>query len=282
MKQSLTYQNYYKPIKQSFVFWLLIVQPIWGLAQPRTPNLEAQVMAICQAVADQEKLLTYLSADAILNYPLGVTREISGVNYVIAVDSVRGSENGYLFNAYTTIQFPGTARPLAFVGQNLQFGEGGIAQSSDTRLVLASHRKIPINEHIDLVLPADGHNYVEFDCEGFRSINLKGHFVFRSELLIPDPGWAASANEVIATFEVNTADIHNILASVSITPFQIRGLGGISFRVTNAVVDMSDFENPVGLVFPQEYRQIYGTNVELWRGFYLQEIENWPARRTDQ
>jgi hypothetical protein len=52
------------------------------------------------------------------------------------------------------------------------------------------------------------------------------------------------------------------MASVDLPAFHIAGMKDFSFKVTRAVVDMSDIANPAGLI-----------EDELWRGFYLEELE---------
>ncbi|MBD0255413.1 MAG: hypothetical protein ICV83_06810, partial [Cytophagales bacterium] len=82
-----------------------------------------------------------------------------------------------------------------------------------------------------------------------------------------------AADRVKATFEVNTTDLNNIIASVGITPFQVQGLDDFAFSVRNATVDMSDLANPAGFSFPADYQRAYGEDLQLWRGFYLQEVD---------
>jgi hypothetical protein len=59
---------------------------------------------------------------------------------------------------------------------------------------------------------------------------------------------------------------------INITPFKISGIDDVSFEVKNAVVDYSDIINPAGFVFPQGYQQAYGADINLWRGFYLNDL----------
>src|SRR5262249_16485989 len=156
------------------------------------------------------------------------------------------------------------------------FTKGGLAGITDTKLMLVAPQMIDMSSSLKLELTADGRNYVEFDCNGFKTINLKGVFHFTGDMFEPVPPQsvqsssasakpvssntpatpaALNAKDVTASFEINTNSLSNILATVEISPFKIHGLDGVSFEVKDAVVDYSDFANPAGASFPPEYQQ---------------------------
>ncbi|MFM8911385.1 MAG: hypothetical protein ACKOE6_00510, partial [Flammeovirgaceae bacterium] len=186
-------------------------------------------------------------------------------------DSAYSEERGWFFSAYASIKLPGSTRPLAFAAKNIAFNAGGLTSSTQVKLLLASDIETDLNDKISLILPADGRNFVEWDCNGFRSVNLKGEFIFSDEIVEPDTDLAKGETSVRAGFEINTKDINDILMSVSITPFKLRGVGDLSFEIKNAVADFSDIANPRGFIFPPQYQQTLGADIQLWRGFFIQE-----------
>jgi|GEM_PF-990149 len=248
--------------------------PVSYQAIPMTA-MEQRVYAAIDEVKNG-RMVSSLSEADLLDLPVGIAREINGTIYVIAIDSAYRADNGgqYL-SAYAALDMPGTGgerKRIAFSGKDIAFGKGGLSLSSSTRLVLASPQSFDISENVRMLLPADGRNYLEFDCSGFKSINLKGKFLFDPGMLIPDPELPDKKSVVTATLEINATDLNNLIVATSISPFQVKGLGGVTFSVTNAVVDMSDFANPPGFIFPSDYQQTYGPDIQLWRGFYLQEV----------
>ena len=58
----------------------------------------------------------------------------------------------------------------------------------------------------------------------------------------------------------------HVLASGKITRFAPTNTPDLQVEVANVTFDWSDFENPVGMVFPTNYT---GDMTNLWRGFYL-------------
>ena len=212
-----------------------------------------------------------MTEDDLSELPVGIAREVGGSTIIIAIDSAKRTRQGWFFSACASIKFPGSTTPLAFRVRNVAFNPNGLARTSQIRLLLASNHRFAVGEKLSIRLPADGRNYIEFDCGGFRTINLKGEFIFYKGFLVPDEKAGKGVNDVTATFEVNTSDVNNVLASVSITPFKIRGIKELSFEVKQATVDYSDLVNPSGFSFPQDYQQAFGDDIKLWRGFYLQE-----------
>jgi hypothetical protein len=236
-------------------------------------GFENAVNAKCKVVQENCKITTKLDESDLFELPIGISPQGCNGTTIIVIDSAyRTEKGGQFFSAYASIVIPGTSKPIAFAAKNIGFGKGGLKSSSQIKLVLVSKQTIKVNDNLTLELPADGHNYIEFDCDGFKAINLKGNFIFSDGLLKPDPDLAKGINTVTASFEVNTHDLSNIMTTVNITPFQISGLSDVSFEVHNAVVDYSDIVNPSGFIFPQGYQQTYGADITLWRGFYLQDL----------
>ena len=234
---------------------------------------EIKIHSLCKEVAENGRTTDKLSANDFADLPLGIARQSGGSTYIIAIDSAYSEERGWFFSAYASIKLPGTKQPIAFAAKNIAFNAGGLASSSQIKLLLVSTIKIEINDKISMLLPGDGRNFIEWDCNGFKSINLKGDFIFSDSVVEPDTDLAKGATTVTASFEINTKDLNDILIGVSITPFKIVGVDDLSFEVKNAVADFSDITNPKGFVFPPQYQQTFGADLQLWRGFFIQEAD---------
>jgi hypothetical protein len=251
---------------------LMMTLAIQGYADTLSTE-EKKVIAKTNYVKDNGLLTSLLSPGDVGTLPIGIVKEINGRAYIVAVDSARITPQGGFFSAYMAVQIPGTERKLAFKAENVGFSPNGVKFSNSTRLRLVSPVTIKISNHVDLYLPADGTvNYIEWDCNGFKSIKLGGTFIFDNTIFQPDKP-VTSLNDVRASFTVEATDLHNVVASLtSFTPFKVKGLGDVGFSVTNATVDMSDFANPASFNHPPEYTQTFGSDINLWRGFYLQNL----------
>lgn len=218
------------------------------------------VAGIFKEIQDSGHYVSALGAREMGHLPVGLVREINGRVYVIAIDSAWFTPTGAYLNAYFKFTFPGTTRDLIFGGKNIAFTPGGIGVSVNTKMVLLKDEVIALNEHVNLVFPGDGRNGIDWDCNGFKGANLSAVFEFDPNWLTPeDP----ALNQLKATLQVHVSDLNDIIVGVDLPAFHIAGLEDFTFKVTNAVVDLSDVANPGGL----------SVSDVLWRGFYLQELE---------
>jgi len=211
--------------------------------------------------------------DSAATLPFGIVKEIGITKYVIAIDSAYFAPGKSIFNAYMALEFPGSEDKIAFAAKNIAFNPKGVIPGNNTRLALVSEHKINIGPNLTLVLTPDANNYVEWDCNGFKGVKLKGYFELGKNILVPD-STASNADVVKAGFEVYCNDIHNFIAQVNITPFCMKGLKDVAFSVIDAVVDMSDFQNQAGMVFPPGYNtSAFGMQSSLWTGFYMRQVK---------
>ncbi len=246
--------------------------PERSLAQENTgQRLADKILAWHDEILTKGKTTNKLTREDLSSLPVGLIKDVGGISYMIIIDDAKFTPKGAFFNAYLTLEFKMSGHRLAFIGRNIGFHPGGIGATTSSKLELASEENIPISEDVNLRLKADGKNYVEFDCNGFKSVNLNGIFEFDTDFLMPyaEEG-STGAEKVTATLEVKSNDWGSLIASTSITPFQIPDVKGLSFSVRDAVIDFSDIANPVGFQFPKDY-MTSGGNINLWQGFFLRE-----------
>jgi len=234
--------------------------------------LHHETMATVAKVESTNNYAGNFDPDSAATLPFGIVKEIGVTRYIIAIDSAMFAPGKANFNAFMALEFPGSTDRIAFAAKNVAFNPKGVIPGNNTRLVLVSEHKIHIGPNLTLVLPDDGSNYVEWDCNGFKGVKLKGYFEFGKNILIPDS--TSGSTSVKASFDVYTNDVHNFMAQVSISPFCIKGLKDVSFYVSDASVDMSDFTNPTGMVFPPGYNGgAFGSQTSLWTGFYMKQLK---------
>ncbi len=234
---------------------------------------ETYITSLLAKIQENGNTVKELSEANLKNLPVGVKRTINNKEIVIGIDSALAAPGGIMINAYTQLKLNGETKRISFEVRHLLITPAGIASSQSSKMALISDIEIAISEQVHLILPGDGDNYIEWDCNGFKSVNLKGLFKFSGDVFIPDPELSKDQKEVTASFEVNAADPDDIVASVSITPFRISGLGDMAFEVKNAAVDMSDYANCEGFVFPATYKNDFKDQPALWRGFFLKELK---------
>ncbi len=248
---------------------LFFVLKVSFLAFSQRFSASSDIIAFCESVESENRLVGELNVDSLPSLPIGIHKNIAGVDYTIAVDSARFLTNGAYFDAYMALGIPGLENKIAFRATNIQFNPKGVIGGGNSKLYLAEDQRIRFGPNISMLFPGDGSNYVEWDCNGFKAVNLKAVFEFSRELIEP----LDTSSCVRASFEVYTSDVRNILITANISPFQLKGKNDFQFFVSEAVVDLSDDSNPAGAVFPDQILQVFGNNIQNWRGFYLKSIE---------
>jgi hypothetical protein len=231
-----------------------------------TPMIE-KVLAMNEKVSDPERQVGNFDPDSMPSLPIGLVKEVGQTNVIIAIDSAYFLPDGAYFSAYLALDFPGSDVPLAFAAKDIKFNPKGIIGGEQSKLKLVSKHVIELGPNTKLMLPDDGSNYVNWSCNGFESVNLHGFFLIEDGIISPPENSADTC--VTAEFEVNCEDVHNMMAMVDFSPFVVKGMDDFSFTVSEAYVDMSDYNNPLNVALPQCYQETYPDDIALWRGFYL-------------
>lgn len=211
-----------------------------------------------------------INADSIPTLPIGICKPIGKTIFCIAIDSAFFKQDKAYFNAYMALDFPGATRKLAFAGKGINFNPSGVLFGEGVRLHLVSDATLNLGPNVKLFLKGDGSNYIEFDCNGYKRTHFKGEFRFKKGILEPT---TAGAEYVTATVDVTLEDIQNLYASVTFSPFMVKGLKDYKFNVSEASVDLSDFQNP-SATLPTSFTEALGSGGDqnLWRGFYLKNL----------
>ena len=255
----------------ALLFLLLSCSVFSQMPPPQSNPLADEVFSICDKVQSEGRIAGNLPEDDNASLPMGIAKTIAGTQYVIAIDSARFFPNKALCSAFMAVDLPGAMDRIAFAAKNIAINPKGVMSSANSRLMLVSEHHIKISQKVMLILKNDGTNYIEWDCNGFKTINLKGYFEFSNTILIPDSSASTPNGKVIASFEIHTNDIHSFITQVSITPFTLKSIKDVSFTVLDATVDLSELANAPGMVFPAGYQQS-SPDVNQWQGFYLKQF----------
>jgi hypothetical protein len=235
--------------------------------------LQSYILSLSNKVETENKLVGNMNPDSAANLPFGIVKEIGATRYIICIDSAKYLSNAAFMSAYMAMEFPGSQQKICFSAQNIAFNPKGVMPGPNTKLVLVSEHRISLGPKITMVLKPDGYNYVEWDCNGFSAVNLKGYFEFDPGMIYPDPENAVQDSVVRATFQIRTNDIHNMVVQTSMAPFCVRGMEGMSFTVVDATADFSELANAPNMIFPQGYNlSNYAGDPLLWTGFYMRNF----------
>lgn len=241
-----------------------------------TTNLEQHILNLQATVQSRRALTAELRSDEPHVMPIGIFGKGGGEGKPpIILDDVVLYPTYAEFKAYAVLTLPGATEPMYFATPSpiKMSYNGGILGTA--RIELVSDKKIKMmGGEVDFTV-LKSKSYLEFDCKGFKRAGL-GVSVDMPKKLVPED---ASGNQILEQrvkgyFAVEFGDMNDIIAQLSIDPFQLRGTKGVTITATDAIIDLSDINNSPNMVFPKDYERDYfdGVDLSLWRGFYLKNL----------
>ncbi len=185
-------------------------------------------------------------------------------------------ENAAWINASFLVQNP-DGRVTAFSGERIALTDAG-AQWCDAQMLLNGGEQTVGDDELPILIKSfnpdnETGTFVTFSCDGFEGFHLEGEYHFDTNHLRL-VGQTAPNNKVIARFSIDTEIWGQFTAAVSFNgPFEIVGVDDVQFTVSNAFIDYSDTANPTDTACVSYVNEAKnGSNVLLWRGFFVQNI----------
>ncbi|TRX61200.1 hypothetical protein FNH22_03855 [Fulvivirga sp. M361] len=225
-------------------------------------------------VTRENRLTDVLSSGDLVDLPIGINKEIDDKQYIIIIDSVAITPEAAYLTAYMSLPIPNSEQNLAFRGSNIRFTQSG-GLTGDVKLELLEDLSFELSENAMISLKGDGSTFVEWDCYGFKSLGIGADIAFSRDYLRPDNAdGSVGDGRVTAGFQTVVNDWSDLIVTMSLPAFQVKGLDGFGFTAENVVFDFSDLNNAANVVFPEGYESTLMTpdNPELWQGFYIREL----------
>ena len=187
-----------------------------------------------------------------LNLPVGVVKAGGAVDYTILIDRIQFTKEGALMDVYVSLPFLKQDREL--LSTVLYRFQRQAALPGNARVFLLGDHVMKLTSTSMITLKGSDRSYVEFDCDGFQGIHLDAELEFSTDLLVPeDSNGEPSTERLKLAFSIYTQSLNDIVAQISLPPFQVKGLGGFGFHVKQAYLDWSDLSNPSEILFPAGY-----------------------------
>ena len=234
----------------------------------------AYINGLYEKVLSESRFSDVIDANVTVDLPRGIKKTIGGRDYVVLVDTIHVTPKGAWINVYCVLELPWNGNRVYFSADHIELTPGGLTGAFNLSLV--KEIPIPFGKNTLTILADNSATYVKFACDGFQSFGFKARYDFSPDILIPEDsnGTVNKNGKVSATFAVQGTDLSDIVAQVSINPFQVKGLDGFGFYVSEAILDLSDLNNPTGIKFPNDYQPVldsYGVPA-LWQGFYMHDL----------
>jgi len=132
------------------------------------------VDSLFNIVISENRFVYNLDTSLFYNLPVGiVSKNSNNPDYAILIDEVVLYQDRAIFSASMLITNPVNGEKLAFAARDIEFTyKGGL--SGVIRLELINENNVTFCKDINLYILKG--SYVECDCNGFKSLHLKGKF----------------------------------------------------------------------------------------------------------
>lgn len=222
-------------------------------------------------VKDNKRFVETFDETVLLDLPMGIKKTIGNIEYSIILESMTMLADGAYLNAYMVFDMPDSEKKLAFAGHNIKFSRnGGLAAGA--KLMLLGDHASKIGPETLLIFKGEESTFVEWDCNGFKSMGLSAEIEFSRNLFVPDSLHGETGDaRVKGRFTTVVSDWNDILAEISIQPFQVKGLKGFGFNIKRAVFDHSSVRGVPGMSFPSGYES--ALTGPMWQGIFIDEMK---------
>lgn len=227
-------------------------------------------------VEEEQRFMESLDALSEIELPVGIVKAGGSVDYSILIDRMTFTTTGAIMDVYVSLALPQAGQRIAFHGKVPLSHDGGIAGTAKVNLV--GDHNIQMG-NTKLTIKGTENTYVQFDCDGFQGVSLDAIVQFSRNLLIPEDENGQPVKDETKLVKINfttyAQSLNDLMVSVTVPPFQVNGLSGFGFSVTQAFMDWSDLANPPGITFPEDYASPFVAAGQplLWQGFYLDQLE---------
>ena len=224
-----------------------------------------------------------LNEESPIHLPLGMKRTIGGMEVTIAVNRFALRATSTELGVYAKAVLPqgdqGKRRVLFFGVEGVRGTHTG-GMIGELKLSLLHDVEIPFNGgNTSIVLkgkPLSKHSglsesdtYMTVTCAGFQSLSLDAEVHFPKSLLVSADG----AEQVRGHFRTELSNWDDLIASIHLPNFQIKGLKDYVFSLEGVTLDFSSKRNDSNTNIPEEYqRQYLPEESVLWRGVYAEKV----------
>ena len=230
-----------------------------------------------QAIA-ADRFITRLDSLYTIDLPVGIGAkgQKEAEKYAIVISEITLEDGQAYLDAYMAFTVPGTTKKIAFKGEGIPFSFNG-GTVGEATLYLVSDFEVPLSKDIALKLIGTGKEKtsVTWDCYGFKQMDLNAELLFNEATFVPEnPDGTIKGGPLKTKVRTTLTNWDDLLVGLTLEPFQLKRLPGVGFSINQAVLDLSDFKNPIGIKFSGRHLSecfIEG-NRDIWQGVYIQDV----------
>lgn len=225
-----------------------------------------------------QRMLTVSETNQTLT-PIVVTKTVANKTYSIYLDNIKFNLTGATLDAHAVIEDPESGKKLIFSSTDLSFGPTGL--TSDARLFLSTDIEVRLNNAAMFILKGTEDTYVEWDCEGFKSMGIDAEIEFCRNFITPlDPvSLEPLPEEERYRLEFKIEEISSWLEfslELDAEPFAITQFTDVKWELTQMIVDMSSTYTPTFTPLQGYTSPFWDDDANVmspcWKGFYMNTL----------
>lgn len=229
-----------------------------------------------------QRLVSLFGPSHTIDLPIGMDRMVGGAELILTISAMRFTPTGADLDMVAGMRVPSMATALTFGAVHVCMVPEGLGAKH--RAYLGEFPAIPFGKSEFQLMPGSAEDgsgtYMDWDCDGFKCLQVAGELVFSRDDLLP-PG--AAAGEVHAGFSFQVCEEWNTIIAMHMDPFEATGAPGFIFTPGEVFLDLSTARNPESIVFPEGYDpmdavDLGGEPAEIealaatWKGLYWDRI----------
>ena len=269
-----------------FVYLFILLQNSFAIAQNSERNVLQYAQDVMQTVVEQKRFVEhFLDMDAASQnahtLPIGFHRTFGNTSFTIAISNISfGSQYGEA-TLYVDMPVPQENRRLMFGATGVKISYDGDL-IGDVKLSLLSDVSISMGSMGSLIIKggtmnkstgtASSSTYLSLECNGdFKELSIDADFILNPNTFVSA---LDKKSEVVTSFQTTIHNWNDLLVQVSFPTFEIKGVDGFEFSLSEATLDLSDIRNSDSFFPDPEYFSRYFTlpNRSLWRGIYVKNF----------
>lgn len=206
-----------------------------------------------------------------LKLPLGLDNLKS---YTLMISEMKFNAAGAMLTAQAAFPLPdgNNNDVMGFMATNIPCTPNGPSLAAakvgllEDQLITAN---IPNQDSYEITIkaidPDSGGTFIEWDCDGFRQLDIDIDVGFPRSWLLPSPDDGSS--KAHSKFLANIVDWDDWIINASLDTCTIVNTNGTQLVVTDMSYDHSDTRNPPSLAFPTNY--VGSDQDETFHGFFI-------------
>jgi len=241
-------------------------------------NINGFDRALFMEEINMQRMLIATEANENLT-PIVVSKTVANKTYYIYLDNMSFSPTGATLDAHAVIEDPESGKKLIFSTLGLSFSPTGL--TADAKLFLGTDIEVRLNNAAMFILKGTDETYVEFDCDGFKSMGIDAEIEFCRNFITPlDPTTLEpKPEEERYRLDFKLQEISSWLEftlELDAEPFAVTKFSDVKWELTQMVIDMSSTYTPAFTPLPGYTSPFYDEDANVmspcWKGFYMNTL----------